>query len=76
MSFQAYLDNIEAKTGVSPNEFMKRAKTNGLLSADTKAMQIVNWLKEDYDLGHGHAMALVKYFKDNAEKWINRKYYS
>lgn len=26
MSFQAYLDNIEAKTGKTPNEFIAMAK--------------------------------------------------
>lgn len=68
MSFHAYMDNIETKTGVSPDEFMKRAKEKGLLEPGTKAMQIVDWLKEEYNLGHGHSMALVKYFKDNADK--------
>lgn len=67
MSFQAYMDNIQAKTGITPDEFMAKAKAKGLLGGDTNAMQIVNWLKEDYGLGHGHAMALVKYFKDNAK---------
>lgn len=67
MSFQAYMDNIEAKTGVKPEEFMAKAKEKGLLSPSTKALEIVNWLKEEYNLGHGHAMALVKYFKDNSD---------
>ena len=67
MSFQAYMDNIEAKTGVGPEKFMTLAKEKGLLSPETKAMAIVNWLKDEYGLGHGHAMALVKYFKDNSD---------
>jgi len=42
MSFQAYLDNIEAKTGKSPADFKKLAKERGFLSggklrADVKA---------------------------------------
>jgi hypothetical protein len=65
MSFQAYMDNIEAKTGITPDGFMARAKKKGLLEPGTKPMAIVNWLKQDYNLGHGHAMALVKYFRDN-----------
>ena len=28
-----------------------------------KAGQIIDWLKTDHDLGHGHAMALVAWFK-------------
>jgi len=65
MSFQAYLDNIEAKTGVSPEEFLKRAKDKGFMEPGVKATPIVNWLKEEYDLGHGHAMAIVKHIRDN-----------
>lgn len=68
MSFQAYLDNIEAKTGLNPITFVQRAEekgflTNGELTAGVKATEITNWLKEEYELGHGHAMALFAYFK-------------
>lgn len=37
MSFQAYLDNIEEKTGKTPNEFIAMAKAKGYDSPDTKA---------------------------------------
>jgi hypothetical protein len=62
MSFQAYLDNIETKTGKTPNEFIEMAKEKGF-NADTKAGEIVSWLKEDFGLGHGHAMAMVHVIK-------------
>lgn len=65
MSFQAYLDNIQAKTGVSPDQFLVLAEEKGFMNKETKATVIVNWLKEDYQLGHGHAMAIVKLIKDN-----------
>ncbi len=65
MSFQAYIDNIKAKTGKTPEDFKKLAKKKGLLSPGVKAMQIVNWLKEDFDLGHGHAMAVYATFTTN-----------
>ena len=65
MSFQAYIDNIKTKTGKSPDDFKKLAKKKGLLKPGTKAGQIVSWLKEDFDLGHGHAMAIFKVFKDD-----------
>lgn len=63
MSFQAYLDNIEEKTGKTPNEFIDMAKEKGNGST-TKAGEIINWLKEDYKLGRGHAMAIVHIIKN------------
>ncbi|WP_284653076.1 DUF4287 domain-containing protein [Flavobacterium terrisoli] len=68
MSFQAYLDNIKAKTGLSTEDFKALAEKkgfleNGNLKAEVKAGQIVAWLKEDYDLGHGHSMAIFAAFK-------------
>jgi hypothetical protein len=55
MTFQAYLDNIQAKTGKTPDDFRELAGKKGLV----KAGEIVSWLKLDFDLGHGHAMAIV-----------------
>ena len=63
MSFQAYLDNIKAKTGKSPEDFKKIAEKKGLLKEGVKAGEIVKWLKDDFDLGHGHAMAIYASFK-------------
>lgn len=62
MSFQAYLDTIETNTGKTPNEFIALAKEKGF-TPDTKAGEIVAWLKQDFGLGHGHAMAMVKVIK-------------
>ncbi len=58
MSFQAYLDNIEDKTGLTPRQLIEQATQRGL-GPGTKAGEIVAWLAEDYGLGRGHAMALV-----------------
>jgi hypothetical protein len=63
MSFQAYLDNIKAKTGKTGDEFMKLAEAKGFLKPETKVTQITDWLKSEFELGHGHAMAIVAYFK-------------
>ena len=68
MSFQAYLDNIQTKTGKSPDDFRKMAEQRGYtaggrLRADVKGGEIVQWLKTDFDLGHGHAMAIVALLK-------------
>ena len=58
MTFQAYLDNIEDKTGLTPRQFIDLATAKGF-GPGTKAGEIVTWLGEDYGLGRGHAMALV-----------------
>lgn len=63
MSFQAYLDAIEAKTGLTPRQLVEQAATRGYDSPDVKAGVIVDWLKADYELGRGHAMALVHVIK-------------
>ncbi|WP_066836073.1 DUF4287 domain-containing protein [Rufibacter ruber] len=72
MSFQAYIDNIEAKTGKTPADFKKLAEEkgfiiNGNLNPATKVTEITNWLKEDFGLGHGHAMAIYATFKGKTE---------
>lgn len=68
MSFQAYLDNIQAKTGKTPADFKKMADEMGFSDATgiaqgVKTGQIVAWLKQDFGLGHGHAMAIVATLK-------------
>jgi hypothetical protein len=55
MSYQAYLDNIRAKTGKAPEDFAKLAAQKGL----AKHGDIVKWLKADFELGHGHAAAIA-----------------
>lgn len=72
MSFQAYLDNIQTKTGKSPQELKNLATEkgfleNGTLKSGVKAGQIIEWLKEDFELGHGHAMAIFAYFKGKTD---------
>ena len=64
MTFQAYLDNIEAKTGLSADQFVELARAKGFLEPGTKATPIIEWLAADYGLGRGHAMALVAVFKN------------
>jgi hypothetical protein len=68
MTFQAYIDNIQAKTGKSAADFKKMAAAKGfteneLLQTDIKAGVIIQWLKDDFELGHGHAMAIVALLK-------------
>ncbi len=68
MTFQAYIDNIQTKTGKSAADFKNMAAEkgfteNGLLRKDVKAGVIIQWLKDDFELGHGHAMAIVALLK-------------
>lgn len=68
MSFQAYLDNVETKTGKSADELKSIAIDKGLadqsgLATGVKPTAIIDWLKSDFDLGHGHAMSIVAYIK-------------
>lgn len=68
MSFQAYMDNIEAKTGRTPDALQAMAIDKGLahaggLAPSVKAGAVIDWLKADFDLGHGHAMAIVAWIK-------------
>ena len=68
VTFKAYLDNIEAKTGKSPADFKKLAIKKGYvanrkLRTDIKVGEVVAWLKQDFELGYGHAMAIVALLK-------------
>lgn len=67
MSFQAYLDKIEDKTGLTPRQFVALAQERGYDSPDTKSGVILEWLKQDYELGRGHGMALVHVIKNGAQ---------
>jgi len=73
MSFQAYLDNIETKTGKTPQQLIDIATAKGY-DKDTKAGEIIDWLKIDYFLGRGHAMALYHVIKNGttiSDKHVN-----
>jgi len=68
MSFQGYLRTIKEKTSLTPAELRIKADEkgftiNGLLKPTVKAVEIVSWLKEEYDLGHGHSMAVYALLK-------------
>ena len=68
MSFQAYLNTIEQKIGKSPADLRtlgeERGWTqDGTLAPAVKPMAIVATLKDEFGLGHGHAMAVVALLK-------------
>lgn len=68
MSFQAYINNIKEKIGVGADEWRKLADDKGftqkgILKPEVKAGEVVAWVKGEYGLGHGHAMAIYALLK-------------
>jgi len=66
VTFKAYLDNIQAKTGKAPEDFLALAKKKGFVEKDkivATHAQLLAWLKEDIGLGHGHANAMILYLR-------------
>ncbi|MFI5986703.1 DUF4287 domain-containing protein [Streptomyces sp. NPDC051555] len=51
----SYFPSIEAKYGRPISEWQDLIRSSPL----TKHTEIVNWLKSEHGLGHGHANALV-----------------
>ena len=60
MTYKAYIDNIQAKTGKTPEDFRRLATEKGLV----KHGELLKWLKTDCGLGHGHANAIILYIQD------------
>jgi hypothetical protein len=66
LTFKAYLENIQAKTGKSPEQFFELAEGKGLIKGGkivAKYSDMLTWLKSDMGLGHGHANAMILYFR-------------
>lgn len=74
MTFKAYIDNIKIKTGKSPADFMALAKKKGFVK-DGKVVakhgEVLDWIKSEFALGHGHANAIVFYLRD--PEWARKK---
>jgi hypothetical protein len=62
MTYKAYIDNIYAKTGKTPDDYMRMAKKKGLVEYG----ELLAWLKTECGLGHGHANAIILYIRDPA----------
>ncbi len=81
MSFRAYAQNIEAKSGKKLTDYFKLAEEKGFI-VDGKIIaahsQMLKWLKSDMALGHVYANFVITYFKlrthdpkttENMKKW-------
>ncbi len=66
MSYQAYLDAIEKKTEQDPAAAARRGGGARVHGDDQGGRVVCDWLKADYDLGRGHAMALYGVLKNGS----------
>lgn len=65
--YLSYIENITKQTGKTPEQIVDMLKSANVLKDGVKAGEIVAWLKANLGLGHGHAMAIVKWLKDHNE---------
>jgi uncharacterized protein (TIGR00369 family) len=65
MSYQAYLDAIEKKSGRTPDALLAEAAERGF-TPSSKAGDFCAWLAESYGVGRGHAMALWGVLKNGS----------
>ena len=66
MTFKAYMQNIEAKTGKSPEDFWELANKKKLIQQDkitATHAQLLQWLKSEIGLGHVHANMVILYLR-------------
>ncbi len=57
----SYFPSIEKKYGKPVEHWLNLLKGR----KDLKHMEMVEWLKQEHGLGHGHANALVAYLRAN-----------
>lgn len=55
----SYFPSIEKKYGHPVDHWFQLLETK----KETKHMEMVSWLKTEHRIGHGHANALVAYFR-------------
>lgn len=55
----SYFPSIETKYGQPIEHWLKLLSTQ----KDLKHMEMVNWLKSEHAMGHGHANALVAFYR-------------
>ena len=83
MTFKAYMDNIQAKTGKTQEDFWKMANEKGFIKDGkivAKHADMLKWLKSDIGLGHVHANFIILYLRlrtndpkvsEQSRKWAN-----
>jgi hypothetical protein len=58
-----FIPHIEKKTGKTTDDFVVLAIENGLGDPTIKPGVRIAWLKKEFGLGHGHAMAMAHAIK-------------
>jgi Domain of unknown function (DUF4287) len=87
MSFKAYMQNVQAKSGKTAEDFYRIATEKGFI-VDGKIVashkQLLEWLKSDIGLGHIHANFVITYLRlrthdpkvsEQMKKWANETGY-
>jgi hypothetical protein len=66
LSFKAYMQNVQAKSGKPPEDFYRITTEKGFI-VDGKIVashkQLLEWLKSDIGLGHVHANFIIAYLR-------------
>lgn|GEM_PF-644310 len=65
-TFKAYMTNIQAKTGKTPEDFWNSAIKEGFLKENkiiAKHSDLLKWLKSDIGLGHVHSNMVILYLR-------------
>jgi len=65
-TFRAYIENVHAKTGKTPDEFWRLATKEGFVKRGkvvAKHADMLKWLKSSIGLGHVHASFMIMYLR-------------
>ncbi|MBK7908033.1 MAG: DUF4287 domain-containing protein [Gemmatimonadetes bacterium] len=68
MTFQAYLDAVRAKTGMTPEQLKTAATKAGVYSPGMTATTLLDWLAKEFALGRGHGMSVWAVWKSKG--WV------
>jgi len=66
MTFKAYMNNIQAKTGKTPDDFWRLANEKGFIKDGkivAKHAEMLKWLKSEVGLGHVYANFMILYMR-------------
>lgn len=68
MDVETYMTGVKTKTGLHYLEIVELLKKEGFTKKGTTATIVKNYLKEKYDIGHGHAMGIWRFLKPSVEE--------